>query len=128
MRGLQAVLIHAHVERRANQPRQDRIEVEADADGGKSTDQYAQGAEILQPRQGQRPHRREVLQEFLVAASVPAEQDRLQKLAIRGLALAIATLSQQERLFDRPLEPVMGFFNIAILVAPSGGVCVGPDP
>lgn len=58
-------------------------------------------------------------------AAIQANHEVPQELRIVGLTRKVVTPAEQQRLRDRAFEPVMGLFDIAVLVAASGLLASG---
>jgi hypothetical protein len=100
----------------------------ADPNHREAIHHHPEYAEILEATGGQRVHVRKFVLKRRLAPAIPPGEDRPQKLRIVRLAVEVALAPEQQRLLDRPLEPVMGLFHIAILMAAAGHVRVWPHP
>ena len=125
---LEAFGIDPHLYRFANEPRGNGVDIMPNPNHREAIDHHPEHAEILKTQGWEGAHVREFVLECRLASSIPPGKDSPQKLRIVGLALEIALAPEQQRLLDGPLEPVMGLFHIAILMATTGRIRIRPYP
>jgi hypothetical protein len=100
----------------ADQPARHRVDVPADMDRAPRVDPNRDPPARLQPPHWQRRQHGLLLGEPLAAVRVPPGHDLAQKRLVLHASGEVAAASQQERLVDGLLEPVVALLDVAVLV------------
>ena len=73
----------------------------------------------------QRLHRRQLLRQFVLAATIGSVQHRDQEHFIRRFGLEIATATQQQMLPQSPLQMPIARLDIPVLIGTTNANCFG---
>ena len=118
---LDAVLEQSNAHRLLDESRGHRVRVVSDADGAPLGDGHVLLGELRQPRDDERPHRRELIGDTASAALVGLAQRELHEFLPSADALEVAMASNEQRLLESTLDGPVARLDISILLLCADG-------